>query len=232
MTDTSQPATERVENLRLAYEQTCASHGAITDFRAKLLALLPIASGAAGIFLLLQGNSLPEPELLQAIGLFGCAITLGLFIYEWRGIETCIELRTFAGGLEEELGIPQGMRQFKDGGEPLRGPLAVEGASWVVYVSVFVGWLYLAGVNSWWDGGLQWIPPACGAFLLISNFGLVPGVVLLLKKIGLLRGAKDEPGKQVAGGHAREAVEGELGIERAPGGNGQGSSGTRAQSRR
>jgi hypothetical protein len=222
MSDTSQRATERVENLRLAYQQTCASHGAITDFRAKLLALLPIASGAAGIFLLLQGNELPEPELLQAIGLFGCAITLGLFIYEWRGIETCIDLRTYAGGLEEKLGIPHGMRQFKDGGEPLRGPLAVEGASWVVYVSVFVGWLYLAGVNSWWDDGLQWIPPACGALLLILNFGL----------IGPLRDAKDERGKQVAGGHAREAGEGELGIESAPRGAGQGSSRTRAQSRR
>jgi hypothetical protein len=198
MSDSSQPATERMENLRLAYQQTCASHDAITDFRAKLLALLPIASGAAGIFLLLEGDRLPKPERLQAIGLFGCAITLGLFIYEYRGIKTCIELRTYAGGLEERLGVPEGMRQFKDGGQPLRGPLAVEGASWVVYMSVFVGWLYLAGVNSWWDSGLQWIPPAFGVFLLISKFVL-------------LRGAEDEPDEQVAGGRAQEGVEGELG---------------------
>ena len=84
MSHSSQPATEREETLRLAYEQTCGSHGAITDFRAKLLALLPIASGTAGIFLLLNGDQLPRPGLLQAIGLFGCAITLGLFIYSGK----------------------------------------------------------------------------------------------------------------------------------------------------
>jgi hypothetical protein len=37
----------------LAYGQACASYDAITEFRAKLLALLPLATGT-GAFLVLQ----------------------------------------------------------------------------------------------------------------------------------------------------------------------------------
>ena len=40
------------ETLRAEYHEVCSSHQAITDFRGKLLGLLPIATGA-GIFLLL-----------------------------------------------------------------------------------------------------------------------------------------------------------------------------------
>lgn len=43
-------ATEvEYETLKLEYEKICDSHQAITDFRGKLLGLLPLAAGA-GIF--------------------------------------------------------------------------------------------------------------------------------------------------------------------------------------
>src|SRR5918992_1867190 len=91
------------ETLRLAYTETCKSHQGIADFRAKLLALLPIASGA-GIFLILSETS-PRPGAaeLAAIGLFGFAATFGLFMYELRGIQHCHELRRQAGQLESAL---------------------------------------------------------------------------------------------------------------------------------
>jgi hypothetical protein len=41
------------EEIKTAYEEICRAHDGISEFRAKLLALLPIASGA-GIFLLLN----------------------------------------------------------------------------------------------------------------------------------------------------------------------------------
>lgn len=158
-------ATE--DALRVAYEQTCQSHAAITDFRAKLLALLPIASGG-GIVLLLGRDEQLESDLLLAVGLFGFAVTLGLFIYEYRGIKTCVQLRDYAGRLEDQLHIPKGMGQFREGGRPLEGLTAVEGASWVVYWSVLTAWLYLA--LSWWEVGRWLIPPALGAVVLVLKF--------------------------------------------------------------
>ena len=44
---------DRREALKIAYEEICKAHDGIAEFRAKLLTLLPIASGA-GIFLLLK----------------------------------------------------------------------------------------------------------------------------------------------------------------------------------
>lgn len=148
-------STESQVALGLAYEQLCASHAALTDFRAKLLALLPIASGA-GIFLLLEQS--PDPAALTAVGLFGFVVTLGLSIYEWIGIETCVDLRERGARLEQELRVPPVMGQFQENPRrPLRGPLSVEGASWVVYLSVLLAWAYLAGESGgWWDG-LRWL---------------------------------------------------------------------------
>lgn len=124
-------STESEVALGLAYQELCASHAALTDFRAKLLALLPIASGA-GIFLLLDQSQ--DVRALPAVGLFGFAVTLGLFIYELTGIETCVDLRDRGELLEGKLGIPPDMGQFQEAKRPLRGPVSVEGASWVVYL--------------------------------------------------------------------------------------------------
>ena len=46
-----------------AYEELCNRHQQIDDFRGKLLALLPIASGAAALVLLLS-NAKDEKYLL------------------------------------------------------------------------------------------------------------------------------------------------------------------------
>src|SRR4029453_11233264 len=70
---------DKRKTLEFEYEEVCRSHAATTDFRGKLLALLPLASGA-GLFLLLEQRDPGAP--LAAIGVFGCAVTLGLFIYE------------------------------------------------------------------------------------------------------------------------------------------------------
>src|ERR1051326_5748481 len=74
------------ENLRLAYQELCKSYQAIVDFRAKLLGFLPLASGA-GFFALLGNGKDPVPYYAWVAGLFGFAITLGLFFYELRGLQ-------------------------------------------------------------------------------------------------------------------------------------------------
>src|SRR5918999_211926 len=128
------------ETLRLAYSETCKSHQGIADFRAKLLALLPLASGA-GIFLILGDEaSRPSDADLVAIGLFGFAVTFGLFMYELRGIQHCIRLRDQAALLESELDVPDGCGQFRDG------------TAWADGLGIALVALYLAVLGLW----LRW----------------------------------------------------------------------------
>jgi hypothetical protein len=100
MTEEQRPDTDGAsyETLKLEYEQICSSHQAITDFRGKLLGLLPLAAGT-GIFLLLDkpisGRTQTQVAvLLAAAGIFGAAVTIGLYFYERRGMVECHLLRT------------------------------------------------------------------------------------------------------------------------------------------
>jgi hypothetical protein len=143
----------RPATLQLLYQETCRQHTAIADFRAKLLALLPLASGI-GALVLLDGDA--DTRYFGAIGLYGMAVTAGLFIYELRGIQTCLTLRRQAASLETALGVPPGQGQFRDRPRAaLGGFLGAEGASWVVYLAILAGWAYVAGLGlGWW----RWIP--------------------------------------------------------------------------
>jgi hypothetical protein len=139
------------ETLRFAYTEVCKSHQGIADFRAKLLALLPAVSGA-GIFLIL-GDDTPKLGAVElaAIGLFGFAVTFGLFMYELRGIQHCHALRDQAGRLEQALKVPDGCGQFRDRTQSrLHGLVGVEAASWLVYTAVLVSWLYVAVHGTDW----------------------------------------------------------------------------------
>jgi hypothetical protein len=88
--------------LKLEYEMVCKTHDGIADFRAKLLALLPIASGA-GIFLLLKNLSPVGQQHLSIIGIFGISITVGLFLYELKNIQKCNSLIDCGKILESKL---------------------------------------------------------------------------------------------------------------------------------
>ncbi|MGZ4289632.1 MAG: hypothetical protein ACXVQZ_03330 [Gaiellaceae bacterium] len=103
--------TSRERILLAEYVEVCKSHAGITDFRAKLLALLPIASGA-GIVLLIarEGGRVSRTEagLLVVLGIFGAVITAGLFLYELRQIDLCKQMRNHAAWIEKQLGIDAG----------------------------------------------------------------------------------------------------------------------------
>jgi hypothetical protein len=109
---TDEPTPEERRNILLTeYQEVCRSHAGITDFRAKLLALLPLASGAGLGLLLAQGNgglSRTEAGLLVALGAFGAVVTAGLFLYELRQIDVCKQLRNHAEWIERRLGIEAG----------------------------------------------------------------------------------------------------------------------------
>lgn len=122
--------TPREKILLADYSEVCKSHDAITDFRAKLLALLPLASGAGiGVLVTRKGGDVSPTEagLLLALGLFGAVVTAGLFLYELRQIDLCKQLRNHAAWIENELGIESGQFGGRRGRLSLRyiyGPRA------------------------------------------------------------------------------------------------------------
>lgn len=130
-----------------AYQQICESYRAIDDFRAKLLALLPIVS-AGGIFLLLDKN--PCPEYLLPIGIFGVVVTTGLFSYELHGIKKCAQLIKVGQHIEDEKHIhgpftkrPGRVELFpiKHKIKPyINEPVAAR----IIYPAVIAAWMYLA----------------------------------------------------------------------------------------
>jgi hypothetical protein len=122
------------------YEQVCRQHDEIQHFRAKLLSLLPIAS-AGGIFFLVKDGGIWQnlyPHLL-AIGLFGIAVTAGLFEYELHGIRKCAALLCAARRLEEALSKEcQGAFQSK----PRR--VEMKTAAFIIYPTTGGAWAYVA----------------------------------------------------------------------------------------
>jgi hypothetical protein len=142
------------------YAEVCKAHGAINDFRGKLLALVPTLSGAA--FALIIGTRKDfDLRLLVPVGLFGAAVTLGLFCYELRGMLLCVELRNRGEKLEQAM-----QRPAADTEEEMRGhflerperhkirdalkllkanlPISVPTASFIVYGSAILGWMIVA----------------------------------------------------------------------------------------
>ena len=130
------------EQILLAeYSEVCRSYHSISEFRGKLLALLPVVSGA-GISTLISKNYSIDSSHLLAVGIFGSLVTLGLFFYELRGIQKCKRLIILGGQLESALNIEVG--QFRDRPKRIAGFISAETAGWVVYITVLLGWLYVA----------------------------------------------------------------------------------------
>src|SRR5436189_6381469 len=142
---TPTPEDKQSEHAMTEYLEICKSHHDIKDFRAKLLALLPIASGT-GLFLLLTKKQEPlDISHLPAIGIFGFLVTLGLFFYELRGIQKCKALIILGGKIESELKIELG--QFKDRPRRIAGFIGAETAGWAIYMAVLLAWLYVTWVG-------------------------------------------------------------------------------------
>ena len=134
------------DDLRAVYQAVCTSYHAIDDFRMKLLALLPVATGT-GVFLLLSGKSelLGQggegvPEAMAAIGAVGLLFTLGLFAFEIYGIKKCHYLIEAGRRLERDIGV---RGQFRTRPFDAAGFLNEPVASALIYPSSMAAWLFL-----------------------------------------------------------------------------------------
>ncbi|MCK5050210.1 MAG: hypothetical protein KAS53_00625 [Candidatus Cloacimonetes bacterium] len=127
------------------YEEVCRTYHNIHSFRAKLLALLPFASGFCNVILLLNTNKLNT--YLFPIGIFGAIVTFGLFIYELRGTQRCYELKKIAINLEKTLKLSKDTGQFLGEPKPILGFIREGIAGAIIYASVFCGWILISTLS-------------------------------------------------------------------------------------
>jgi hypothetical protein len=142
----------RCAALRALYEELSKAHDSVASFRAKLLALLPLASGT-GLFAILNIDQARKTQHLLAIGIFGALVALALYMYELRGIQRCGILSARARTLEIELLGSE----IKGAFAPTPGPrFALATNTWasrIVYPATISVWAYVAfcGVDPRWE---------------------------------------------------------------------------------
>ena len=134
---------------KTAYVELCKSYHRLKDFRAKLLGFLPLGS-IAGI--ILSSRLIENKAYLIPIGIFGIAVTSGLYLYEVHGNRLLDELFKAGEDLELKLlGDDNVKGQFLI--RPEKGKLGsstgAEIAAALVYGSVFLAWLGLVIVGFW-----------------------------------------------------------------------------------
>jgi hypothetical protein len=142
--------------LELAYTRVCDSYESIFEFRAKLLALLPLATGT-GAFLLLERAQGSLRPFLGPIGIFGFVVTAGLFFYELRGIQRCHRLEVQGRALEKKLDLGPELGPFR--GQPpraIRNMLGPPAAGLIIYLATALAWLCLAGYGFKLSINLAW----------------------------------------------------------------------------
>ncbi|HRV94458.1 MAG TPA: hypothetical protein P5526_20035 [Anaerolineae bacterium] len=140
------------EEIKVLYNEVCRAHEGITDFRAKLLGFLPLASGAAIYLLVSNDTFIQRGNMVHLIpvGLFGILITVGLFFYELRGIHKCRGLNACAAMLERRL-LPgdhlwqYGAFSFRQ--SSLWGFVGATGAALIIYPTVIGAWAYLTALG-------------------------------------------------------------------------------------
>ena len=141
------------ENLKTLYNQLCTSYHSVDDFRAKLLALLPLVSGIAIFQLLGKPEVMP---FLPVMGIFGAVTGVGLLIYEMKGIQKCTRYIHFGCQIEQEL-ISDGQLtgHFKsvtlDKKKKWTYIITEPVASAFVYAAVIGAWVYLACMKVQYD---------------------------------------------------------------------------------
>lgn len=146
----------------------------------KLLGLVPLVSGAALIGVVFEQPAVP-PALVILLSSFASTITLGLFRWELRNIQTCSALLAYAEGLEEETLKVQGLAGvFQPRPRPLQRIGKTE-AEKLIYATTIATWLAL--------------PAGMGALSQVSHRGAylaLAGVILIATAFSLFASTRVE----------------------------------------
>lgn len=133
------------ENQRLGYTELCATYHRLKNFRATLLGLLPLATGA-GVFATLKET----PPAAPIISLFGFLFTSGLLIYEIHGSLLVKRLICIGAKAEAELEIEWG--QFTNRPKGIGGDTGALIAAIAIYGAALILWSCLAFI---YNGSLE-----------------------------------------------------------------------------
>jgi hypothetical protein len=132
-------SSDKEAALTTAYQEVCTSYHAIDDVRIRLMGLLPLVSGA-GIVVLLRPDVLDlEDKYYPPIGIFGFLVTLGLLLFEVRGVQQCYALIALGKDIEKSLHIEA---QFTHRPKQLVG-LGKTSAARVIYPAVLAAWTFI-----------------------------------------------------------------------------------------
>jgi hypothetical protein len=142
----------------------------------KLLGLVPLVSGTALIALILQTRELPS-DLVGLLALFAASVTLGLFRWELRNIQTCSWLIKFSEAIEAHALATRGMSEiFRTRPSPPQRIGKTE-AEKLMYTTTIVAWLALPFSL----GGGR--PPSHGyAYGVLASAVLLGALVSLIAK--------------------------------------------------
>lgn len=121
----------------------------ITDFRHKLLALLPLGSTVAIGILAGVANDAHDArdgiaELIGdyswTIGVFGLVVTIGLYFFEWKQVDHCIAYIERGKELERQLRFGGGGFFSLEKPERLGGLVGAEAAGVLIYGASAGAW--------------------------------------------------------------------------------------------
>jgi hypothetical protein len=159
----SQQANEQNDYTRLDYEQTLQTYRMLADIRFKLLAFLPVVSGATITFLTIDPKTVPDnPQMALVIGLFGFFVTLGIAFYDQRNSRLHDATIRYARYLESILGpsyVKGHITETRSSGrQRLFGIVEIwhDRALALIYGSVLGAWLFpvsYAISKNWWIAG-------------------------------------------------------------------------------
>jgi hypothetical protein len=156
------------------YSETCTSIRATDEISFKLMGFVPLVSGAALLTLFLK-ESIPSEKapLVVALALFAALITLGLFRWELRNIQTCSWLRRRAEALEQALMETSGApRQPKP-------PLSIgkTEAEKLIYSITILAWLIMP---------ITLLGPLDKPSVLLPAYGAVAILIAILTALSVL----------------------------------------------
>jgi hypothetical protein len=121
------------------------------------------------VLLIQHGDS----SFLGPLGIFGAVATVGLYMYEFRGIQRCHRLEYQAKTLERKLGLSPEEGQFQSQPPRLLGNmLGPPAAGLIIYLAVIFAWFYVAGVGFGWWNKQEWRPWV----LVVGGYGAALGV--------------------------------------------------------
>jgi hypothetical protein len=139
-------------NLIKIYDECSNGYHKVDDFRAKLLGFLPLASGIAILGTLYIKKEKGSDYFLSdhhiTIGIFGIFVTLGLLVYELKGIEKCTQFIKLGEWIEGQMedNLVNGKIRVGYFTELLKGNSVINEpvASAFIYSIVLALWTYVS----------------------------------------------------------------------------------------